>query len=256
VYSVDVRSLDRIVEQFRKKPVRTSVLFLAALTLLGLGVYFRAFLQKKGEQLADGSPAEPLDTPRLGQTRQPPEAPLAEQEELVRVLERRAERVLEYLDQEQQNAIAAIDRPPFEGHTGTIDNPGPRRTGLQQRLADIRAAFLRLHRQHVEAIKNGNLILAHELVLDIHYLLWVENRDIFYGTRTNPNVAYMVDFPPPDTYAALYPGSAGREPDEPFVPKLSPHDAKGTAASKLDPDRLKRIEGLIVAASKDREHSK
>ena len=74
----------------------------------------------------------------------------------------------------------------------------------------IRAQFLHLHARHIDAIKSGRTILAHDIVGSIHDLIYSMRIKSFWANEPNSGpsviVNYLLAFPPAYTYVSTYPG--------------------------------------------------
>ncbi|HEX8397138.1 MAG TPA: hypothetical protein VF644_06915 [Pyrinomonadaceae bacterium] len=122
--------------------------------------------------------------------------------ELIDLLNQRASRIVETMESEKQKALASLR----EGNGRASRSPEAEAEFLQE-LDNTQKLFIQLHEKHIEAIKNGKLGLAHDIVSDIHYLLWVRERNLFWEAYAIPSARYSRHhFPPPDTYVSSYPG--------------------------------------------------
>lgn len=122
--------------------------------------------------------------------------------ELIDLLSQRASRIVETMESEKQKAVASLR----EGKGRASRSPEAEAEFLQE-LDNTQKLFIQLHEKHIEAIKNGKLGLAHDIVSDIHYLLWVRERSLFWEANAIPSARYGGrGFPPPNTYVSSYPG--------------------------------------------------
>ena len=121
--------------------------------------------------------------------------------ELVSILKQRAANILEIMDKERKDALLAIKKG-----RGMVSI---RKSELKKFLRELEATrnvFLDIHKRHIEAIEAGQFVLAHELLSDIHHLLWIRNEKLFWGAFCNPHAQYALTSKPADSYAELYPG--------------------------------------------------
>lgn len=101
-------------------------------------------------------------------------------DELVMVLEHRASKILELMDKEKQKVLIS-----FRIRIASFQYPDFDVKKFVEELEAMKTLFLELHKKHLDAIKAGNFILAHELLADIYDLLW--KRDKFLVSKTNPS---------------------------------------------------------------------
>ncbi|WP_437521551.1 HEAT repeat domain-containing protein [Sorangium sp. So ce726] len=118
-------------------------------------------------------------------------------EELLSLLKQRAARVLEHMEDQKREGLASIRSG--KGYSSEAE--------LLERLGAIRQKFLELHEEHIRAIGRGQLTFAHELVKDIHTLLWIQHGDIFWASQADRGASYRRPLDMPERYAGVYPGS-------------------------------------------------
>jgi len=84
--------------------------------------------------------------------------------ELIELLEFRAEDIRRTLESEETRLtlLARIDTASAAEHTATLAN-----------FQTLKSTFTELHRRNVNALRNGQMVLAHEITRDIHHLLYV-----------------------------------------------------------------------------------
>jgi serine/threonine protein kinase len=117
-------------------------------------------------------------------------------DELIGILEGRAQRILSEMDQardqmtgEQAESLGQGDRPSAPDLE--------QRTVLELHRADlrdlerIRALFEQLHRKHIEALRGQLWVLAHEIEVEIYHLLYLYEpfRQLVVPTVPNPSGA-------------------------------------------------------------------
>ena len=155
--------------------------------------------------------------------------------ELIDLLNQRASRIVETMESEKQKAVASLR----EGKGRASRSPEAEAEFLQE-LDNTQKLFIQLHEKHIEAIKNGKLGLAHDIVSDIHYLLWVRQRNLFWEAYAIPSASYSLDFPPPNTYVSSYPGEEPSHLSKKFPKQLA---AIWMGYSpRIDINRIDRIE--------------
>ncbi len=96
-------------------------------------------------------------------------------EELASVLQVRARRILDFLD-ELANAVQAGGSP------GQPEG-GPPDAG--SRVADLRRRFVRLHRANLKALREGRRSASHEITSEIHYLLYRHGVELAASIRSS-----------------------------------------------------------------------
>jgi hypothetical protein len=121
-------------------------------------------------------------------------------DELISYLEERTGLALFIMDQERCDALASIakGRGHAQGPTAKSD--------FVNKLDRIREVFLGLHRDHIGVILAEAFEQAGHIVLDIHHLLWIRTRTIFWGAHAWLDVHYTLRFAPPSYYEATHPG--------------------------------------------------
>ena len=114
--------------------------------------------------------------------------------ELVAILTMRGQRVLRAIDESELQASEAINSG--RGYWSS--------TGLKVRLNEVRGAFVELHARHLDALRAGRLVEAHEIASEIQYLLWLNDKNLFWGAHHMHGAQYLLKMTWPDS--RLYPG--------------------------------------------------
>ena len=116
--------------------------------------------------------------------------------ELVSVLNLRAEHTLEMMENEKQKALASIRSG--NGHALEAEY-------VREHEA-MRELFIELHNKNIEAIESGQMSASYEITLEIHHLLWLRTRNTFWSAFAERDLLYGLTFDGVETYAELYPG--------------------------------------------------
>jgi hypothetical protein len=119
------------------------------------------------------------------------------EQQLIRYLESRSAKTVRELKDLQIDALKSRDA----GH-GLQEMP---REELIRFLESGREEFKNLHKQHVKAIKDGNYILARDILKDIHHLLYVYSDLVFHEAEFDPEKRYSPP-PKPAQFQGQYPG--------------------------------------------------
>jgi hypothetical protein len=157
-------------------------------------------------------------------------------DEFAALLHQRGVTVIRHLEAKKVEALGALDA---DGRRAEAEI-------YREYYDKLCRAFIDLHRRNIEAVGTGHLILSHELTRDIHYLLWRYERDTFWSAFGDSQINYWIAFPPPSSYAKLYPGvmmtrTAGGNETEIKDEELWPDSEE----SALDRERLDRISRLL-----------
>jgi len=166
--------------------------------------------------------------------------------ELLSYLEERAGWALFIMDQERCDARACLAKGMGCARSRTA------RSGFLQKLDSIRQVFVGLYRDHVGAIVAAAFEQADSTVLDIHHLLWIRYRTIFWGAHASPDVRYTLRFPPLEHYEATYPGP--RPANLPETCNTAGDRIWATVSERrgrpdVDHERLASVEALIDASA-------
>ncbi len=122
---------------------------------------------------------------------------------LIDLLDVRAARIVRMLEDDKQAALASIQSGHgwvgmnAKGHSDSVE-------AFVQRTDRTKAVFLELHQAHIDALRRGDYVVAHELVNDIHYLIYAHYQDLAGSAYRDPLGQYAPGRYP--TGAALYPG--------------------------------------------------
>jgi serine/threonine protein kinase len=127
------------------------------------------------------------------------DASVRSRDELIGILEGRAQRILSEMDQARDQ----MTREQTESLGPQGDRPSAldleQRTVLELHRADlsdlerIRTLFEQLHRKHIEALRGQQWVLAHEIQVEIYHLLFLYEpfRQLVVSTVPNPRGALM-----------------------------------------------------------------
>jgi hypothetical protein len=88
-------------------------------------------------------------------------------EELIAILEQRKNDILRMMDETQDQKVSSCSI--FQTREEIISH-----------LKTVRSLFLELHEKNIAALRNGQLMLSHELTSQIHALLWVREDGTFW----------------------------------------------------------------------------
>jgi hypothetical protein len=143
---------------------------------------------------------------------------LSSVEELIQVLETRAETILRQMEHEKCAGGESIRKGrgrlgrKSRGRLGTFffGQLGDGAVGFSKEMDAIRALFMDLHEKNKITLRDGQMILSHEITIQIHHLLWVRARNIFWEAYSEA-VAYRVDFGSASSYFNDYPGELDYE---------------------------------------------
>lgn len=107
--------------------------------------------------------------------------------ELIALLNVRADEILHRMETEESERLTAFRVNPHASCPKFASE-----ADLRSRMAATRQLFQQLHDKNIQAIKDGQLIVAHDLTRDIHLLLYMRHRELFCETATRPppGVAY------------------------------------------------------------------
>jgi hypothetical protein len=111
-----------------------------------------------------------------------PDIPNTSVDELIQILKMRASSVSEVLEKEREEMLDRIKNSKTKAGSKTQKTTDE----LQRHLGKLdlmREAFLSLHPEHINALKEGKFVLAHEILKKIHELLF--NRDPLQVKLTN-----------------------------------------------------------------------
>ena len=186
----------------------------------------------------------------------------ASSSELVDILNVRAADVLRRMSEEENYRLIV--------HSTKSKAPCPKFASedeFRRRMVDSRHLFQELHRENIQAIKDGHLTVSHEVTKDIHVLLYLRTRDFVCETTSKPpdepaylgHTAYMrVD---------LYPGPqdcdfSHNEPDRTRViagwleNTRARHTTVGLCGITVKPpeyddERQRRVENLLNGRNLD-----
>ena len=167
-------------------------------------------------------------------------------QELLRLLKQRAAKILNVMADEKAKAISAINKG--SGYVGAYQFLGKSASGEREFLENfeaIRRQFIRLHEKHIAAIMDSQFILAHEIVSEIHHLLWIQNRDIFWKTEAIPTAMYRLNFSRFYRNWDLYPGTKPTHLKGPISETVWPNISYDNEEEPLDPMTIERIENTI-----------
>jgi len=122
--------------------------------------------------------------------------------ELIAVLNLRKAAILRMMDD------AMHSEPQNKQPTDDCRLPHLSEKHLSDRLQHTKSLFIDLHEQNIDALAKGHLAVSHELVSQIHALLWVHERDSFRAPPNLPGLLYVSDFSPASDISDLYPYDA------------------------------------------------
>jgi hypothetical protein len=173
-------------------------------------------------------------------------APDAPVQELIRVLDFRADMVLATMEEHKRNTLKAVaERGAAEpGRDLTV-------AGLSDRLDVFAKLFSELHEQNKRALIEGQFVLSHEITRRIQYLLFELQVDTFWKAFAEPYVQYSVRFPEPWTFASDYPGLAPERLEEEGHPAVE-EVWKPPHAEDYKFDILRELRSKIESLSKRR----
>jgi hypothetical protein len=114
--------------------------------------------------------------------------------ELIGLLNVRADKILRRMDEEEGERLTF-----YHAHQKASCPKVASEADLRNRMAATRQLFQKLHEKNIQAIKDGQLVVAHDVTRDIHLLLYLRRRDLFCDTATKPppGVAYKRPNPYP-----------------------------------------------------------
>ena len=158
--------------------------------------------------------------------------------ELINILNLRAENILDIMETEKKKALASIHSG--RGYSSEAE--------YLQDYEATRELFIELHNKNIESIKNGQLNVSHELISDIHHLLWVRKRNTFWGAYAVRGLPYSVKFDAPETYYNLYPGQSSKDLAEKYPKEVSVIWTGQEKYAHFDFDRRRQLEEQLKKA--------
>jgi hypothetical protein len=173
--------------------------------------------------------------------------------ELVGLLDVRATEVLQRMETEESHRLA-----DFRMNPRAFCPKFASESDLLQKMEASRKLFQELHAKNIQAIKNGQLIVAHDLTRDIHLLLYLRHQELFCKTSADrhPGAYKLADPYPQPTSCDLATGNPNtktvvsewlqnvRSRDTPVV-YCSGVSHPFVVAPASDQDGLKRIAKLL-----------
>lgn len=117
-------------------------------------------------------------------------------DELKCYLEERSEGVLRLLEGGKRRGLEELKRGKGRGS----------QKELFQVVASSQRAFMGLHERCRSALRFARDDEAHELALDVQYLLYLFSRQVYDLAFSEKNSPAAVSFPPPEAYSRHYPG--------------------------------------------------
>jgi hypothetical protein len=133
--------------------------------------------------------------------------------ELTTVLELRKNTVIRMMEDAKQRALKSF-RSGLGRRSKFVTEEE-----LVAHLDSMKSLFLDLHRQNVTALIQGQLLVSHELISQIHTLLWIRERNTFWSAHASPLADYAVYFSSEEQIARIYP----EEPFGDIHPKQETH---------------------------------
>jgi hypothetical protein len=121
--------------------------------------------------------------------------------EFLEILRRRAEGVIRYLDETRDQSVTEATRSWFA--SSKVQE-------IVRHSEAIKDRFMQLHKEHLAAVEAGQVHLAHEIVNEIHCLLFIRARHDFWSLSP-PGICYSLHedcFGTPLEYSRYYPGPA------------------------------------------------
>jgi hypothetical protein len=109
--------------------------------------------------------------------------------ELTTVLELRKHAVIRMMEHAKQRALKSLRSGRWGGRSLVTEEE------LVSHLDSMKSLFVDLHSQNVTALLRGQFLVSHELTSQIHILLWMRGREIFWEALPPTGWHYCRDVP-------------------------------------------------------------
>lgn len=135
-----------------------------------------------------------------------PESVNSSGNELIGILELRAESIIKDFENAEKDLRerAVVFRKAGKKVSGDLH-------GTIDFLESLHEEFKELHGKHIDAIKEGNQVLAHEVLGEIHDVLGATAFLITLSDYHFSSVRYWAQFPPEKALWGIYPGQASSD---------------------------------------------
>jgi len=121
-----------------------------------------------------------------------------------------------------RNGLTPMDESEFQSRRFEEKAVGEllrRKRRLVENLESVRELFIKLHNDNKQALRNRQYAVSHEIIVQIHCLLWVRNRKM-RGIADIPGTMYRLRRTCPADHQSEYPG-----PVDNNITKALPHEA-------------------------------
>ena len=204
------------------KILNTLILLTWSLSVIGLAgwIYLESVKSNKSEHVETGIP----NTGRLSDA-----DIISKTDELIAILNRRAERIVTYLENKKNNSSILFNND-YQGIDDVVDN------------------FKRLHEAHITHLKAGRFIAAHEILIEINALSFMDKvksrAKITYAINSmGHSYGNIITLYVANEYAFFFDvGKFKPSPDERTTNKRGPgYDPSHLMANLIDTNEIYRI---------------